>query len=278
MKKAFTPWHLPILFVALYLLIAWNAVFAMDICVLVSDKDYSPASDFLYYPRLIDKLFFAEGSISELLQRLFLILSACLAATCIIRFKKKKAGVTAGWWLLAAGLILLYIEDAHNIRHLLTAFAGESLPGIDAQSDEWRTSSLRTGLEMAVFALLGAVMAAALILILLQKQSPKVGSRLFVMGYVLYGSIAFASATRKVGEWYSKTGDWILSLLPKEVPTPWEDVTYQCGLHISGFRLMDGLIEESIELIAASLLLAAIIAHYQHYRQRLSKSFPEKSL
>ena len=91
------------------------------------------------------------------------------------------------------------------------------------------------------------------------------GRILLYCGYVTYAAVALASVTRNLGDWYRVAGSWILQAMPQEITTPWGTLVYFCQ-RPDPFVFMDGLLEESIELLAVSLLLSAVLVHYLAYR------------
>ncbi|MCG5539474.1 hypothetical protein, partial [Halorhodospira sp. 9622] len=192
--------------------------------------------------------FFIEAGPVEKAQHVCLALGFVFSAGCFAYQIKNKQS-TAGWWALTAGFFFLYLEDAHNTRHYIT----RTLLDVDRE-----TPVLQASIELSYYAFLASVMVLALFLLLRSGTLPKLAKRLFLIGYPLYGLIAFASATRNVGDWYRVVGSWIQERLieGRTISFPWSDATYECAA-ISSFVFMDGLVEESIELVAATLLLAA---------------------
>jgi hypothetical protein len=85
-------------------------------------------------------------------------------------------------------------------------------------------------------------------------------------GFVLYGLAASFSVTRYFGYWYQRTGNWFLGVLGEG--------TYQnyrprgSSDPGPGHWFMDFVVEESMELMAAALLVAAAVAYLRYHAQR----------
>jgi hypothetical protein len=93
------------------------------------------------------------------------------------------------------------------------------------------------------------------------RAAPPASSYL-VAGYVAYGLAAAASATRHLGGWYRRLGDGLIErIAPSAVElyqawAPAEDIVVE--VFTLGFWFMDLAVEETLELIGAAALLAAI--------------------
>ncbi|MCG5528626.1 MULTISPECIES: hypothetical protein [Halorhodospira] len=250
MKMFAISFHRPALLTTIVILLAgYLGAIISDFCGLTSHYIFH---DWVF------SYFFDEAGIVERAQHVYLALGAVFSAGCVA-YKTKNHQPSAGWWILAAGFLLLYLEDAHNTRH----YIARTLLDIDRE-----TPLLQATIELSYYAFLASVMLLALFFLLRSGTLPQLARRLFLIGYPLYGLIAFASATRNVGDWYRVVGSWIQKRLieGRTISPPWSDEVYTCTA-ISSFHFMDGLVEESIELIAATLLLAAVLYCFQEYRK-----------
>ncbi|MCG5541949.1 MULTISPECIES: hypothetical protein [unclassified Halorhodospira] len=237
-------------FTTFFLIIGYAGAFVSDFCHNINLVSH--------FDKFTTFYFFTEAGPIEILQHAYLALGFVFSAGCLA-YQAKSHQPTAGWWALAAGFLLLYLEDAHNTRHYV---AGDLL-AIDNT-----TPVLQATVELSYYAFLASGMVLALFLLLRSGKLPQLARRLFLIGYPVYGLIAFASATRNVGDWYRVVGSWIQERLieGRTISLPWSDEVYTCTA-ISSFEFMDGLVEESIELIAATLLLAAVLYCFQEYRK-----------
>ncbi|MCC5827328.1 hypothetical protein [Alkalimonas sp.] len=158
----------------------------------------------------------------------------------------------------------MYAEDCFNVRHVTSAWLGEYVLGYDVTSMEWRRSLSRTVIELAIYVAMAAVMAVAYLIIWRQRLLSKWQMTFFTGGYLFYGIATFASASRNIGDWYAKVGTWLFEHLAAAYSLPWQGsdiIHYQDPL---GFWWMDYVIEESVELLAASLLASAGIYLFSH--------------
>ncbi len=97
-------------------------------------------------------------------------------------------------------------------------------------------------------------MVASLVLILKQRKNNIMGKHLFLSGYFFYGLAAFASASRHIGNWYAVVGTKILDFIISGRELSWSASSL-------GFFFMDLVVEESMELMGATFLLAAVLVY-----------------
>ena len=200
-------------------------------------------------------ILFGEASLTENLQWFSLLLAAFFAGLVAVQSKQARLAAT----ILCFGLLWMYAEDCSNVRHVTSAWLGELWLGYDTVSLEWRRSRARTMIELTIYAGMAAVMAVAYWLVWTRKLLSQPAFIIFTGGYLLYGVAAFGSASRNIGNWYANLGDVLFDTLARKHTLLWRGqdiVHYQDPL---GFWWMDYLLEESLELLAASLLVAACI-------------------
>ena len=201
---------------------------------------------------------FREGSLTENLQWAFLGAAVFLTAIIgIIQFKATRK-VPWVWILLLIGLYVMFLEDIENIRHTTSAMIGSTYFGFDTSTMEWRTSSVRSAIEIAFYFILGSIMVTALVYILKDQGSRLLGKKFFLTGYFFYGTAAVFSATRNVGDWYAVVGAKAIDFVSRgaEISLPGDSYVY--GRDPLGFWFMDFVVEESLEFIGAAFLLAAL--------------------
>jgi len=242
--------------VVAYLIATWIAVVAVDGANLWGLRDAleeGPVSP----PALWQQLY-AEGQVTEWLQW------GCLAALALT------AARLSGWlgrggdhaaarcWMVFALLgALLLLEDAGNLRHTIARFAG------------WATQHPVAAFlsETMLFYVLAAVAFFPWVAYRGELLRWRVPMGFLVGGYVAYATAGLMSATRGIGLWYERAGQWLgdrlmpdgLVLLGLEHGYATDDAT--------AFYLMDSLVEESIELIAATLLLMAALTYATRHRE-----------
>ena len=174
--------------------------------------------------------------------------------------------------LFAIGTSFMLIEEAGDIRHNLRRLAGAASGYAE---DSWRVNMM---VEAPYFSLLAAIPLYALF-----RYGPSIWSsrrtrRYLIGGYGLYGAAAGGSTLRMVGANYATIGAWIDDrLFGGRWPIP-ENRPPEAGY----FMMVDGPIEESVELVAAACFLAIVLA-YAHDRQQgqredATAAFPEDSV
>ena len=205
------------------------------------------------YPMLWIQMF-REGSPTEYLQWFYLGTAVVLCFILFLFIYRRSASFPWGWLLLVKGLGIMFLEDVINLRHKLSGFVAADILEVTSRA-EFFGDPRRSYIELSVYLVLGIIMIVALIYILKDKKTSYFGKKLLLAGYILYGTAALASATRHLGEWYTRVGQEILLRL---YPDNW--ASFLESNHIYGFMFMDYLVEESVELLGAAFLLAAIVA------------------
>jgi len=211
---------------------------------------------------------FKNGGPIEIIQYLFLGFGAlvCIKNSNIGQLNQMNSQdqnpteVFRFWTLMGVTLILMLIEDAgdprHTIRVYVQAMAGEEEQGI-----------LGTITELVYFTILASIPLYALI----RHGKTVLAGRGKTMVYLLGGFFSYAlavgasfagSAFHSLLEknLYMITGRYLLDLFVTLGDEKTGELYSQNKDWIS-FYLMDSPVEESIELIGASLLLAAVISY-----------------
>jgi hypothetical protein len=164
--------------------------------------------------------------------------------------------------LFAVTAVLLLIEDAGNVRHALAGY-GQTLLGNRILG--YPTSMF---IEVPFFALLAAVPLYAVVRHGHEVWAFVAARRYLVTGYALYALAAIASGLRRLGhyEWLGRRAN---ELLGGRIPLgPYEDTAV-------GYRLIvDFMIEESVELLAAACLVATVLACFEEVRRAADPSRP----
>jgi hypothetical protein len=250
-------WHLRVLVVGLtYLALAWLAMIVVQFSALEGLQ-----------ARLLKEgrqpvfwlLIFGEGGPIENGQWFFLGAAAvCSAYLAGVLRGRGQRGAARFWTIMAAGLALMLIEDAGNIRHHFGSYVGLLT---DAPS---RTHSAAVAIERLTLWAIGCVLLFAL---LYRREMPwRSGPtrRLLIAGYLVYGTVATTNATRDFFSWYERTGNVVLELFAGRLGEL-TAVAQARGL-TTGHELMDTVFEESMEFLGATLLLSAIFAYAAHVR------------
>jgi hypothetical protein len=183
---------------------------------------------------------FREGGPTELLQWLALAATALLAAFLAGRVSaaSNHPGTRRTLVLFGIGCTLLLLEDAGNPRHTVASYA-DSLTPIPY-----------VAVEMLLYGGLTTVMLLALWRYLVQPVRPPWSTRYLLAAFTFYAMGGWFSATR--GFWYDRGGELLhRTAFASGLPEPTMDGTLE-------FWLMDLLVEESLELLGAACLLAAL--------------------
>lgn len=238
---------------------------------LIDIRNIFGLSDWLYIEGFDPPLFwlqiFKEASLTEYLQWFLIGSSAILAALYGGMKLKLTTKFPWTWILLVIGLALMFLEDTINLRHQASNIIGYYYFGLDVTTMAWRTSALRSYIEIIIFAALGSIMVMALIFILKDRSNGLVGKKILFAGYFFYGVAAICSATRNIGNWYAVIGEKILNFLTRGVELSWSGESIMFHRDPLGFWFMDLVVEESIELLGAAFILAAIVAFITHTRR-----------
>lgn len=203
---------------------------------------------------------FTEASPTENVQWSMLAACIILCTVYIVMNKKAQIPVSWGWKFLLFGLVWMIIEDFYNIRHKTVDFIRDSFdvsPGLRIGF-----VSMRGLVEITLYAILGAIMIVALAFILKEASASWTGKKYLVTGYAFYFVASFCSATRGIGNWYTRLGNAILDHLSVD----WaERVTHHIFRGRVGFYFVDFVFEEPLELLGAAFIAAALVAFIAHH-------------
>lgn len=232
-KKTYVKYkHLPSLLVILcgiaVVIAALAAVYLVDV---VNVTGAAPERGLWWH------LFRNRGPI-EWLQWLFLSLT-CLtgAVLCGIYWERGEMEKRNFWGLLSLTFLFMLIEDAGDPRHVLADY-GASLLGIS-----------KTNIEGAVFAIIILPLAAAMIRywrIIYYAVQFRI---YFFAGAGIFALAALSSLFRREGSFYEVVGEKLSAQFT--------------GSAIPGFFLMDFVLEESLELIAAAVFFAGVLLYWR---------------
>ncbi len=231
-----------------WLVLAWTVFIAVDILRVVDLGMNSPMWRHLFNNRPI-----------EWTQWLILACAVVAAAYLAGRLHSEThAMVSRFFLLLAIGLGLMLIEEAGDIRHAISGYVYR-LFGSEVFGLHYRVVS-----DVPYFAALAAVpLYAVLGYGRYVWESVKIRFYL-VSGVGLYALAAMSSGFRTLGDLYIGLGAFVDgALFANRFPVP-EGMT-QTRAH---FFLVDSVLEESVELLAAAMMLAAILAFASDVRSR----------
>lgn len=231
--------------ISIWLLFAWFLFLANDILSLLDLGSNRPIWDLMFNDRPIEWT------------QWFLLAFAIICASYISGREKNK-GISSFFFLLAVGLGLMLIEEAGDIRHVISSEVlksfGEKPLGIN-----YRVLS-----DIPYFTALSIVPVYAVL---------KYGKNIWkfsktrtylIISVSIYATAAIASGLRHFNDFYVRLGAWIDSnLFQNKFPVP--DYFSQEWSH---FLLVDSVLEESIELMAATFMLAVTLSYIEVLRRK----------
>lgn len=247
-----------------YLTLGWAAVITVDFLNAFDTQTWLTAG--LQPLPLLWYELFSEGSPAEMLQWAALAVSFLAMTTAALQFRKQPDRFCYRFAaMLSLGLLLMVIEDALNFRHVVVDYYFPFVFG-EQSTDQRRVYRLIW--ELIFYSFLSVLMVVPFLFFWRKKIWHGAGLRLLTVAYLIYGFAGFSSALRRVGQWQERLGHWLIEHLNLAVLPAWEESLSRMERwreqssdynHTLGYLLTDHLIEESIELIAATLLVTAFL-------------------
>ncbi len=172
-------------------------------------------------------------------QWVFLSLTSLSAAAFVGIYRERKLRKDQIFWaLVSASFMLMFIEDAGDPRHVLAEY-GALLYGI---------RRMRTEAVFFIF-ILSPLVIALLRYWKVATSVPPQTRFYFLLGGFFYGVAASSSLFREQGGFYHILGERLS-----------QSLTYG---NVPAFYLMDFVLEESLELVAASIIFAGILMFWK---------------
>lgn len=215
---------------------------------------------------LVNRHFFQhwwrDGGPTEWLQWGLLASAALVAAFSAGRVFGHDKCVCAFWAIMALALVLMLIEDAGNPRHRIREYVRFAFKEEGAGLGLMVTAS-----QLLYFAVLASVPIYALVRhghVLKRLLRVKVYVLIGFASYALSASLSFAGDAFSAlldRSFYSFSGEFLYRLSLRLGDDGLEQAWGGHGHEYIPFRLMDGMVEESIELIGAASFLAATVSY-----------------
>ncbi len=210
-----------------------------------------------------------NSGFAEVFQFLFLggaIISSAYIAGTRVNISKRQYKF---WLLLAISFSLMLLEDAGNLRHTFMGY----IQAIFVEPDQALGGTI---FEIIYFGLLGGLPLYTFIRYGAFLKRFKKTKIYLIIGYIFYflaASLSFVgTAFSKVFEknLYSQVGyhfyNFSLKIGDKELPEIWTNWQLNSNFQIN-FYLMDSLVEENLEIIGSSALLAAIVSYLYYIKK-----------
>lgn len=237
-----------LIIVLVLIIIAWSMVLLFDISNAFRDTFSEPVWRYLFNDRPIEwmqwfVLVFA------------IITSAYLSARLAIANKK----VCSKFFLIfSIGLGLMLIEDAGDIRHVISGEVQNF-----ADNDHIMGIHYRVVSDFPYFALLAAIPLYAIIRYGKETWENTKAKTPFILGIILYAIAAIGSGLRHFNNLYINIGSWIdeniLNENFKGIASLSQDRNH--------FLLVDSILEETIELLAITLIFVAILIFVKEFKK-----------
>ncbi len=235
-----------VLTVCAYLVLAWAAVYAVDVAGVAGLGERLDAPLWAHL--------FLEGHLTELLQ--WAVLGAAVLTAGRLSGHLRATGQRGDaslWLLMALAFVLILIEDAGNVRHTLRDY-GEAVLGIPG----FVTNAL-------VLSAIAALPLCALALHWRRVWAVRRGRGYLLAGFVTYGLAGGMSATGAL--WYPRAGALLDAVLfGGRLPV------YDLVDIAHHYLVMDLMVEESVELLGAGLFLAGAVAFSHQHRALLPRA------
>ncbi len=206
---------------------------------------------------LIWFVLFQEEGVTEILQYASNTGTILLAGTMLGVMLVKKDVHWRAFLLFGVAVGLLLLEDTGNLRHSLRGFV-TGVFGVEERLTSW----LGIGVEVGLYALFGVLMLLSVYKLRRVLFAYPKAFKWLIAGYVLYGAGAMLSASRHMFGWYTQVGTALVDRLDVMHMDVWqiaEAYAQDTFGHPIGFFLLDFPMEESIELLGASVIFISTL-------------------
>lgn len=247
-------------FAVAVLAVSWLAVLLVDLLNVLGTRDRLAASEM--ERQAVWQHLFNDQPV-EWLQWVALASTGILAGVLGGISLGRGEQLPARFWLVfGAGVSLMLLEDAGDIRHVMADW-------VERISDSGFPDSFQRGAPAQAFDMvyLGALGAVPLYALFRYRQGAwhvNATRRYLIVGFVAYGIAATASTTSQVGQWYWRAGEFVNERVAGGQMVFHEEA--EPGLR--EFLFVDGVLEESVELVGAAAILAATVAYLLYLLER----------
>jgi hypothetical protein len=229
--------------VGAWLAVAWVAFLLVDIVNVggVGDHLFRPMWSHLFNDRPVEW--------TQWFLLAFFVVSAGYVAGRLSAVDER--GPAAFFGLIGLGAGLMLIEDAGDIRHVISAYVQRNI------GDEVLGLPYRVASDVPYFALLAIVPLYAVIRYGRHPWRVRQVRPYLIGGVGLYALAAVSSGFRHLGDFYIRVGAAVdANLLGGRFP-----VAPGLTQERAHFLLVDSVLEETVELLAVTCLLATVLAY-----------------
>ncbi len=211
-----------------------------------------------------------NSGFAEIIQFTFLGLGVLFAGYNGGLLYKSKKKLSKFWLIMSVGLLLMLLQDAGDLRHVVMSYVMWAFGEIDQ-------GVAGTLVELLYFVVLGGVPLYALIKYWKDIRVYVRSKYYLLIGFFFYalaGGLSFIGTAfeglldRNI---YNILGEYMYSFALSIGDSNLEMVWSEASFNIQ-FFLMDSLLEENIEIIAAGALFAAVLAFWGSYTRKVEVS------
>jgi len=260
MKKhgfSIAAWYLMLVF--LCLAATWLAFFAVDVFDVANSRGnirHLPFND----QGLVLIWLFGEGGPIEILQWASNICSLGLCFSfAILHDSRGEPYISRTFRFGTMGFLLLLLEDIGNVRHFFALSIRYYL--YEEMDYTGEGMQVHTISDIIFYSLLGALMVYFFWRVYPALKKASHARSFLIVGYICYGIAAFASATRYIADWYEHLGSILIAPVYPNMNSIFLADNTDYTMHSLGYWIVDLLLEESLELIAASALLTTFLIY-----------------
>lgn len=255
--------------VCLFLAVSWGLIYVIDVANTFDLREQ------WYGERDVSFFWFHwfRTPVERVIQVMVLAAAMYVFLAQALRLRRKipagadRRAARFSLWM-GGGLGLMILEEYGNLRHVIRIY-------VERWAGEGKYGVMGTVSELLFFAALGAMMVYAFVRYRDVFWSRAKTARFMVLGYLFYGVAVGASwlgtafrDRESVPVLYDTVGGWVAEPLftrDEQTAKAFEDANAYLGgrgMETLDFWIINRVVEESIELLAAAALLVAAVAFW----------------
>jgi hypothetical protein len=266
-----------ILLSVVYITLSFILFYLIDLRNAFGLRDWLFSVDRVYFYFSYTPFFFQHygrnSGFAEVVQWGLLGSGIVIAALLAGRLYEKTKKLSRFFLLMTVALILILIEDAGDVRHMMMSY-------VQLAANEPDQGIIGTLFEGIYFAILGGIPLYAFLKYGRFLQEITKAWWYMIAGFVahaLAASLSFIGTAFQMlleRDLYTIMGDSLVNVSYKlgtqDLQMIWEQWNNENWILQIGFFLMDSLIEENIELIGNAFIIASMIVVWQHIKDKKS--------